>query len=185
MTSQMLLFLGRLGERKGVPELLDALANPAVAAQPWRAVLAGDGPVDFYRSQVDARGLSDRVTLPGWVGEPEVRALCARADFLLLPSRSEGMAMAVIEGLASALLVVTTRVGAHGEAIDEGVDGIFVPVGDPSTLAETLARLLRDPAERARLSAGARAKYLTRFTIARYVERLASFYRATKDAGAP
>jgi glycosyltransferase involved in cell wall biosynthesis len=177
----MLLFLGRLSERKGVPELLEALASPAMAGLPWRAVLAGDGPLDEYRKVVEARGLAGRVSMPGWLGEAEVSALCAQADILLLPSHSEGMAMAVIEGLAHGLAVVTTRVGAHEEAITDGVSGLFVPVGDPRALAATLARLVRDPAERARLSGGARAAYLARFAIDRYVARLAGFYRGLTE----
>jgi glycosyltransferase involved in cell wall biosynthesis len=119
--------------------------------------------------------------MPGWLGEAEVGALCAQADVLLLPSHSEGMAMAVIEGLAHGLAVVTTRVGAHEEAITDGVSGLFVPVGDPAALAATLARLVRDPAERARLSGGARAAYLAGFAIDRYVARLAGFYRALSE----
>ena len=86
--------------------------------------------------------LSNLVEMPGWLDADEARALCARADILVLPSYAEGMAMAVIEGLAHGLAVVTTRVGAHEEAISDGETGIFVPVGDKDALAAALAKLV-------------------------------------------
>jgi glycosyltransferase involved in cell wall biosynthesis len=171
-----ILFLGQLGARKGVPELLAALASPAMSGLRWRAVLAGDGPVDDYRREAAALGLAGRVTMPGWLGEAETRALCAASDVLVLPSHSEGMAMAVIEGLAHGLAVVTTRVGAHEEAITDGATGIFVPVGDPAALATALARLVSNPDERARLGAHGRALFLSRFSIDGYMRRLDGVY---------
>ncbi len=179
----LIVFLGRLSERKGVPELLSALADPAMAGLPWRAVLAGDGPVETYRKQASTLGLSGRVEMPGWLDAGQTRALCRRADILVLPSRAEGMAMAVIEGLSHGLSVVTTRVGAHEEAIVDGENGLFVPVGDKDALAATLAGLVRDPHRRDTLSAKARMSYLSRFSMAAYQRRLETLYReiARKD----
>lgn len=171
-----IVFLGQLSERKGVPELLQALASPALARLGWRAVLAGDGPVERYRADAASLGLGERVSMPGWLGLAETRALCARADILVLPSHSEGMAMAVIEGLAHGLAVVTTRVGAHEEAITDGRTGRFVPVGDVPALADALARLVSDPAERARLGAEGRALFLSRFSMSAYMRRLDGVY---------
>lgn len=174
----MIVFLGRLSERKGVPELLEALANPLMVALRWRAVLAGDGPVADYRQQAAAKGLADRVKMPGWLDLDQARALCKRAEILVLPSHAEGMAMAVIEGLAHELAVVTTRVGAHEEAITDEDTGLFVPVGDPDALAHSLARLVTDPDLRARLAARGRAQYLSNFSMAAYQRQLDKLYAA-------
>ncbi|KAB0680436.1 glycosyltransferase family 4 protein [Aureimonas leprariae] len=172
----LIVFLGRLSERKGVPELLLALGDPAMTRLPWRAVLAGDGPVEEYRREAAALGLSQRVEMPSWLDADRTRELCARADILVLPSHAEGMAMAVIEGLAHGLAVVTTRVGAHEEVITNGETGLFVPVGDAPALAATLAELVSDPETRRLLSANARAHYLSRFSMATYSRSLERIY---------
>lgn len=171
-----ILFLGRLSARKGVPELLSALSRPALADLAWEAVLAGDGPVDGYRKVASDLGLVARVTMPGWLAEHEVRALCATADILVLPSHAEGLAMAVLEGLSHGLAVVTTRVGAHDEVIVEGVNGLFVPVGDVDALATALRALLCDPDLRHRLARGGRATFAERFEIGGYMRRLTGIY---------
>jgi glycosyltransferase involved in cell wall biosynthesis len=172
-----ILFLGRLSERKGVPELLAALSSETLAGLKWRAVLAGDGPVEDYRRQAAAMGLSERVTMPGWLGEAETKELCARADILVLPSHAEGLAMAVLEGLAHGLAVVTTRVGAHEEVISDDT-GIFVPAGDEIALADALARLINEPRTRELLSTNGRSLYLSRFSMPVYLRRLNELYDA-------
>ena len=130
-----LVFLGHLSARKGVPELLEALASPALAALPWRATLAGGGPVDEFRARAAALGLADRVAFPGWIDQPAASALCAAADILVLPSHAEGLAMSVLEGLAHGLAVVATPVGAHAEVIEPEQSGLLVPPGDVAALA--------------------------------------------------
>lgn len=172
-----ILFLGQLGPRKGVPELLAALADPAMPQQGWHATLAGDGPVADYRRRAAALGLRDRVDLPGWLGAEETRALRAASDILVLPSHAEGFAMAVLEGLAQGLAVVTTRVGAHDEVLEHERDCLFVPVGDPEALARALSRLIADPTLRRTLGAGGRHLYLSGFDIEGYVRRLEGLQR--------
>lgn len=174
----LIIFLGRLSERKGVKELLVALSRPIMRELQWRAVLAGDGPVDDYRHEAASMGLSDLVEMPGWLDTADARALCAQADILVLPSHAEGLAMAVVEGLANELAVVTTRVGAHEEVISDGENGVFVPVGDTDALATTLATLIADPDLRARLSKTARAHYLRHFSMDAYIRSLEELYNA-------
>jgi glycosyltransferase involved in cell wall biosynthesis len=172
----LIVFLGRLSERKGVPELLLALSHPVMKELRWRAVLAGDGPVEHYRRQAADMGLSGLVDMPGWLSADETRALCARADILVLPSHAEGLAMAVLEGLSHGLAVVTTRVGAHEEVISDGETGVFVPVGDKDALAAALAKLITDPDIRSRLAAGARAHYLNHFSMKAYMRSMENLY---------
>lgn len=174
----VIVFLGQLGPRKGVPELLQALAHPVLKDLPWRAVLAGDGPVENYRVKATHLGLSNRVTLTGWLGKDQTRQLCEGADILVLPSHGEGMAMAVLEGLAHALAVVTTPVGAHEEVLTDGETGVFVPVGDARTLANTLAYLVTHPKERRKIAAAGRAHYLSALSIEAYMAKLDAFHRA-------
>jgi glycosyltransferase involved in cell wall biosynthesis len=174
----LIVFLGRLSERKGVTELLHALSHPLMKELGWRAVLAGDGPVEDYRRQATALALSDRVEMPGWLDADKARALCARADILVLPSHAEGLAMAVIEGLAHGLAVVTTRVGAHEEVISDGETGVFVPVGDKDALAAALAKLVIDPDIRNHLSSRGRALYLNHFSMKAYMRSMEKLYEA-------
>jgi glycosyltransferase involved in cell wall biosynthesis len=167
-----IVFLGYLSERKGVPDLLRALASPAMAQREWRATLAGGGPVDSFRSMAEDLGLGERVHFPGWLGAADATRLCATSHVIVLPSYAEGLAMAVLEGLSHGLAVVTTPVGAHPEVIEPGRCGVFVPPGDPESLAAALARLIDDPQERKRLGAGARRQYLENFNVWNYAVRL-------------
>ena len=171
-----LVFLGYLSARKGVPELLQALADPALAALPWRATLAGGGPVEEFRARAASLGLVGRVVFPGWIDQAAASAQCASADILVLPSHAEGLAMSVLEGLAHGLAVVTTPVGAHAEVIEPECSGLLVPPGDVAALAAALARVIGDAALRDRLRAGARARFLEQYDVRIYAERLAQLH---------
>jgi glycosyltransferase involved in cell wall biosynthesis len=175
-TPCQLLFLGRLSARKGVPELLRALASPSLASLQWRATLAGDGPLDEFRELAVSLGISESVDFPGWVDEASVKALNAKADILVLPSHAEGLAMAVLEGLSYGLVVVATPVGAHTEVIEPDVSGILVPPGDVAALADALARVIDDLDARERLGRGARRRFLEKFDVRGYSDRLAQLH---------
>jgi glycosyltransferase involved in cell wall biosynthesis len=95
----VVLFLGRVGVRKGVPQLIDALQRISGIGG-WRAVIAGDGDVAETRAQVASLGLSSRVDVPGWVEPDGARALLASSDILVLPSFDENLPMSVIEGMS-------------------------------------------------------------------------------------
>jgi glycosyltransferase involved in cell wall biosynthesis len=179
-----LIFLGYLSARKGVPELLEALASPALAELPWRATLAGGGPVEEYRACAAALGLADRVAFSGWLDQPKARSLCADADVLVLPSHAEGLAMSVLEGLAHGLAVVATPVGAHAEVIEPGQSGLLVPPGNVAALGAALSRVIADPAFREHLRTGARRRFLERFDVRSYAVRLTSLHaRLFRDRG--
>lgn len=167
-----ILFLGRLGPRKGVPELIEALSGPGLRHASWCATLAGDGMVTQYRDELAQLGLSDHVHLPGWVSTEAASELRSKADILVLPSHAEGFAMAVLEGLAAGLAVITTRVGAHGEVLIDGENCLLVPPGDAEALACALKRLIDDDALRERLAEAGRKLYLSRFGMADYVTAL-------------
>ena len=171
-----IIFLGRVGAGKGVPQLVDALKS-LEAVPNWRATIAGDGDVDATANRVKALGLADRVRLTGWVGPEAVADLIASADILTLPSFDENLPMSVIEGMAAGLAVVVTPVGAVEDVVTDGVNGLLVPPGDSGALAEALGRLISDEALRARLGAAAVATHREKLDIGPYVGKLVALWQ--------
>ncbi|WP_172826030.1 glycosyltransferase [Friedmanniella luteola] len=190
-TPLRILFLGRLGARKGVPELLRALADPRLRDRPWRAVLAGDGDVAAFRARAAELGLQGRVEFPGWVGRDAVARYLAAAHLVVLPSHAEGMPLSVLEAFAAGVPVVCTPVGSLPEIAVDGVNSLLVPVGEAGSLAEAILRLAEDEDLRARLGTAALTTWGRGHTIADYALRLTREWRAvarvvpvTDDAGA-
>ena len=172
-----ILFLGRLGERKGAPQLVEALGRMAHLGG-WRATLAGDGEVAEARVQASGLGLSDRVALPGWAGPDEVAELIASADILVLPSFAENLPISVIEGMAAGLAVVATPVGAVEDIIMHERTGLLTPPGDVAALTAALTRLVEDDDLRARLGAAAMALHRERLELGTFARSIVDAWEA-------
>jgi glycosyltransferase involved in cell wall biosynthesis len=150
------VFLGRLGELKGTPQLLQALAVLAERGVEWTATLAGDGDVEATRAAAVRLGINDRVELPGWVTTAKTEELLEGANVLALPSFVEGLPVSVLEGLAHGLAVVTTPVGALLDILVDRENSFLVTPGDVTGLADALELLARDQQFRERLGECAR-----------------------------
>ncbi len=173
-----ILFLGRLGERKGTPQLVKALHLLQPLAG-WSAILAGDGDVETTRRDIVSLELEDRIGVPGWVGPDGAARLLASSDILVLPSFDENLPMSVIEAMANGLAVVATPVGAVEDIIIHDETGLLVQPGDAEGLAASLKRLILDPALRGRLGLRARAFHRDRLDIEPYVQKLARLWTET------
>ena len=140
------LAVGRLDRVKGHDVLLDALVGvPGVVL----TVLGEGGCRRALEKQVADLGLADRVLLPGW--SEDVAAELAVHDALVLPSRTEGWPLTIVEAMLAGLPVVATPVGSVGEAVADGETGLLVQPDDPAALAAALGRLRDDAALRERL----------------------------------
>ncbi len=171
-------FLGLIGERKGVDVLLDALANIKRRGIPWRAVLAGNGEVDWARQRATELGIADRIEFPGWIGEEEADAVLLAADLFVLPSRAENQPVSILEAMARGLPVIATRIGAIPEQVAEGETGLLVERGDADALADALAALLTAPDRRKALGAAGRERFERLFSVESCAARFAALYRA-------
>jgi glycosyltransferase involved in cell wall biosynthesis len=171
-----IVFLGEIGERKGVSTLLRALASPHLEGVPWRAVLAGPGELTRYRALRDALGLAGKAELPGWLNEDMVEQLLADADVLVLASRAENQPLSILEAMAHGIPVVATPVGAIPEQVENEVTGLLVPIDDDQALALALRRLGQSPPLRQRLGAAAEARHAQRYSTAAHAEAFAGLY---------
>lgn len=172
-----LLMLGELGDRKGTPTLIAALAMPELRQIAWTATFAGNGPVDQFRATVRSLELSDHIEVLGWQSRGEVSRLLTHADILVLPSYAEGLPMAILEAMAAGVAIISTPVGAIPDAIVHNETGLLVPPGNAAALANAIRRLLEDPPLRERLAAGALIRFEQLFTIEHTVDRVADLYR--------
>jgi glycosyltransferase involved in cell wall biosynthesis len=147
--------LGRLGEAKGSLVLVRAFA--ALADHPEATlILAGDGPPEPVRALAKRLGVSDHVITPGWIG-PEARdELLAGASVFVLPSRQEGLPLAMLEAMAFGLPVVVSPVGGVPEVVRDGREGWLVPPDDPAAVTRALGHLLADPVAATRMGQCAR-----------------------------
>jgi glycosyltransferase involved in cell wall biosynthesis len=178
-----ILFLGRLGARKGVPVLVEALGrlakvNLATSGSDWRAEIAGDGDAAPYRAEIERLGLSARVNFPGWLVEAEAHQRLSRAAVLVLPSEAEGLPMSVIEAFAWGVPVISTPVGSTPDILHDGVEGLMIPVGDAEALAKALALVIGDAALRQQLGANALAFFRAHLDFAPFLENLTAAWRA-------
>jgi glycosyltransferase involved in cell wall biosynthesis len=171
-----ILFLGAVSQRKGVDVLLRA-ASQLARHDDWQLLLAGNEVEDF-RGVVQAAGLADRVRFLGWVDTTRAHQLLAECDVLVLPSRNEGLPMAILEGMSFGLPIVATPVGSICDAITDDVTGRLVPVGDDRALADTLRALIKEPVLRGRLGDAAHQRYEERFCLQSFNAHLADIFQA-------
>ncbi len=114
------------------------------------------------RAEAERHGLGDRLLFAG--PTHEVQDYYRAADVFVLPSRREGLPVALLEAMACALPCVASRLpGATDAIIEDGRNGLLVPVGDPDGFADAIRSLLRDHTHAAALGAAARATIARRF----------------------
>ncbi|HEV7573141.1 MAG TPA: glycosyltransferase [Thermoanaerobaculia bacterium] len=157
-----LLALGRINWKKGLDRLLDAVRNVADV----KVVIAGNDEENLtarLRAQAERNGIAGRVEFRGPVAGAEKEELFATATALVLPSLSENFGNVVLEAMAAAMPVIVTREVGLAADVEQAHAGIVIG-GEPSSLAEAIQRLLRDPELRAQMGRRGRELVSERFT---------------------
>jgi glycosyltransferase involved in cell wall biosynthesis len=155
-----LLSIGTLTPRKGHDLLIEALA--ALGELPWSCRIIGSpdrapATAAELRAQIARHCLQSRIILAGEAAD--LAAEYGAADIFVLASRHEGYGMVFAEAMQHGLPIIATTAGAIPEAVPADT-GILVPPEDVTALAGALAKLIGDPALRARFAAGARTAAL-------------------------
>jgi glycosyltransferase involved in cell wall biosynthesis len=136
------VFVSNLIERKGVPELIEAVDALDSSTEAFRVTVAGKGPLSDSVEELASR--HEHVTYRGYVSEEEKRRLLASGSVFVLPTHAEGLPIAMLEGMAGENAIVSTSVGSIPEVIGED-NGILIEPGDADGLAGALEELFTSP----------------------------------------
>ncbi len=144
-----LLFLGRLGQNKGIYDLLAVLREHHAAYRgSVRLLFGGDGEVEQCCKYIKDYGLDDIAQYVGWVVGQEKIDLLNSADAYVLPSYSEGLPISILEAMSYGLPIIATPVGGIPEIVHEGDNGVLVTPGDQRALAAAIDTLRGDATRR-------------------------------------
>src|SRR5215204_4199038 len=151
------VFVGRLAPQKGVSTLVEAaglLKDPSA-----QVLLVGDGP-ERPKLEREAKriGVGGRLHFVGFFAHDRLPAVLAHADLLVLPSLYEELGTGLLEAMQAALPIVASRTGGIPDVIEDGINGLLVPPGEPEALAHAINHLLADRDLARRLSEGARER---------------------------
>jgi glycosyltransferase involved in cell wall biosynthesis len=168
--------IGRLSPEKGQDVLVEAFARIATERPTLHIALAGDGPERAtLEARVRALGIADRVHFLGH--QHAVGRVYAASDFMVLPSRSEGMPNALLEAMATRTAAIATRVGGVPEVAVDGENAWLVPSEDPDAMASALRDAHDRPDERARRADRAYTFVTENLSPARRADRFVALYR--------
>lgn len=171
---QVAVFTGRLSWEKGLDTLLEAWKLLRVRHPQIHLLLLGEG-VPFRNIEPELRalhqrlGLEDVVHFLGHVSN--VGEYLLASDIFILPTRSEGLSVALIEAMAAGTTIVTTDIPANRDIIEDEVTGLLFQPNDIEGLASALARALDEPQLVARLRRNARQRAERDLSVAAMTSR--------------
>jgi glycosyltransferase involved in cell wall biosynthesis len=167
----IVLFVGRLVEKKGVDDLITAfsLLSAHLRANTWLWIVGDGEQAAHLRALASQRGVMERTVFWGKVPNPNLVDYYAAADLFVGPSvvadsgDTEGQGVVFLEAFAAQLCVLATRIGGISEVIESGKTGLLVEPRNPEKLANGIAKLLNNTNLRARLASNAFEKVVAEY----------------------
>lgn len=167
------IFLGRLSEEKGLSTLLAATRQVDVPL-----LVVGEGPVRPTLEAIVARDKLTHVRLTGYLTGPPLAQVVTGARFTIVPSEwYENNPNVVLESFAQGKPVVATAIGGIPEVVEDGADGLLVPPGDVSALANALRWLWDRPQLATEMGRAGRAKVKEQYNAPLHYQRIMALYR--------
>ncbi|AVV35239.1 glycosyltransferase family 1 protein [Halomonas sp. SF2003] len=179
---KLVVMVGRLWEQKNPACLVEAYCQLWASGDPEAdLVLVGDGALkESLEARVKLAGLEPHVHFLGWrTDTPELLRLC---DVFVLPSRWEGMPLAILEAMGCGLPVIVSDIPGNRHLVHHAENGLLFPVENSGSLASALVELLENASLRIRLGASGRAKVEAEHDIQQRVQNMEALYRDVLSA---
>jgi glycosyltransferase involved in cell wall biosynthesis len=175
-SESVFLFVGRINHEKGINDLVDAFSVIAEEAGGAHLVLVGldEGDYGAYFELLPGR-IRRRIQLIGFTDEPE--AYMAAADAICLPSYREGFGSVLLEGAATGIPSIASRIYGITDAVIDGVTGILHEPRNVPQIVACMRRLRDDPSLRARMGRAGRERAVANFSEDLMVAEFRKFYK--------
>lgn len=176
ITAKDCLFLGEVGERKGVYDLLDALKLiDDQLDTDYQLLVYGTNPDGDIEKRIEKQKLQHRVRYMGWADPTKFGQLFSKVCVNILPSYHEGLPMTILETMAYGIPNISTNIAAIPEAVNQE-NGILIRPGDTQSLADALVSLLRNQNLRAQKSEKAYRTVKVAFSTERHMREVLQLY---------
>lgn len=177
------LFLGRLGKRKGVYDLLDAIhqITKQDKAKGMRFYLAGDGEISEVKEYIEKHSLSENVIVVGWVGKDSKNDILKRVDTLVLPSYHEGLPMSILEAMASGKVVISTFVGGIPDLVKQNENGFLLEPGDVPNLCKYILKVRDEKSLMNKISENNILKIMNEYDLRQVNKKLSRIYTSVMN----
>lgn len=138
-----LLFLGLLGKRKGIFDILKAIEkNKSFFRERLVFKIGGNTHEKELLEKIKEYGVGDFVFFEGWVSGEKKIDLLNWADVYILPSYNEGLPIGILEAMSYGCVVITTPVGGIPDVVKDGESGVLVPPGDVNAIGNAITEML-------------------------------------------
>jgi glycosyltransferase involved in cell wall biosynthesis len=167
-------FVGSLTANKNPETIVQAIADLRRSGHDVVALLAGRGPAEEPASaRAEQLGIADRIR---FLGYQDARSVLWAADAFVLPSRSEGSPLVIVEAMLSGAVVVATQAGGAAQQLTPGVTGMAFRYGDHQDLANRIQQLIAEPWLRENLARRALDDARERFSSTAMARRVLATY---------
>lgn len=172
-----LLFLGVVGQRKGIDDLLQAMAmTDNQLDKDIQLFIYGPNPENDIEDKILKLGLSTRVKYKGWLDNSSKKEVFKDIALNILPSYNEGLPMTILETMAYGIPNVSTKVAAIPEAVNEE-NGVLIEAGDVNALADSILTLMSNKELRKEKSMKAYNDALEEFSLENHISHILKIYR--------
>ncbi len=174
-----ILFMGRLGKRKGIYDLLECIDKNKdyFQNQNARFILAGDGDVEPVRQFVDDNNLKNLIEVPGWIASEQKEQYLKTSDILILPSYNEQMPMSILEAMGYGYPIVATNIAGIPEMVAHGENGFLFEPGHIDDMAQYLKKLCADADLREKMGRKSLECVKEKFESTKIVRQLVAIYK--------
>lgn len=173
-----ILFLGRLGKRKGTYDLILAIEKliKEKGITGLNVVLAGDGDVEAIQQLICSKGLSEIIHITGWIDGSKKNQLLAECNMVVLPSYFESFGLSLIEGMSYEKPVIGTNAGSIPNVVNDKEDGFLTNAGDIGDLSEKIYLLYSNKELREKMGRNARNHVIKKYSEVSFRSELESVY---------
>lgn len=141
------LFLGELGERKGVFDILRGMTNTTIELRNKMELrIGGNKHEEELKKMITDNGLANMVRFEGWVGGDKKIELLNWADVFMLPSHNEGLPISILEAMSYGMPIISTPVGGIPEIVNEQ-NGILITPGNEREIMKAMTYFVKHPSE--------------------------------------